>query len=35
MADEKKRDGLLFVLLVCAASRLFYLGAGALFASAT
>jgi hypothetical protein len=34
MADEKKRDGLLFVLLVCAASRLFYLGAGALFASA-
>ena len=34
MADEKNRDGLLFVLLVCAASRLFYLGAGALFASA-
>ena len=34
MVDEKKRDGLLFVLLVCAASRLFYLGAGALFASA-
>jgi hypothetical protein len=33
MVDEKKRDGLLFVLLVCAASRLFYLGAGALFAS--
>jgi Mannosyltransferase (PIG-V) len=32
MVDEKKRDGLLFVLLVCAASRLFYLGAGALFA---
>jgi hypothetical protein len=34
MADEKNRDGLLFVLLVCAASRLFYLGAGGLFASA-
>jgi hypothetical protein len=33
MVDEKKRDGLLFVLLVYAASRLFYLGAGALFAS--
>ena len=32
MVDEKKRDGLLFVLLVYAASRLFYLGAGALFA---
>ncbi len=33
MVEEKKRDGLLFVLLVYAASRLFYLGAGALFAS--
>jgi hypothetical protein len=33
MVDEKRRDGLLFVLLVYAASRLFYLGAGALFAS--
>ena len=33
MGDEKDRDGLLFVLLVYAASRLFYLGAGALFAS--
>jgi len=33
MGDEKGRDGLLFVLLVYAASRLFYLGAGALFAS--
>jgi hypothetical protein len=30
---EKRRDGLLFVLLVYAASRLFYLGAGALFAA--
>ena len=33
MGDEKDRDGLLFVLLVYAASRLFYLVAGALFAS--
>jgi hypothetical protein len=33
MGDEKERNGLLFVLLVYAASRLFYLGAGALFAS--
>jgi Mannosyltransferase (PIG-V) len=33
MVEEKKRDGLLFVLLVYAASRLFYLGAGALVAS--
>ena len=33
MGDEKDRNGLLFVLLVYAASRLFYLGAGALFAS--
>jgi hypothetical protein len=33
MVEDKKRDGLLFVLLVYAASRLFYLGAGALFAS--
>src|SRR5215218_6290225 len=33
MGDEKERDGLLFILLVYAASRLFYLGAGALFAS--
>jgi hypothetical protein len=35
MGDEKDRSGLLFVLLVYAASRLFYLGAGALFASVT
>ncbi|HEX4992729.1 MAG TPA: hypothetical protein VFV45_05800, partial [Rubrobacteraceae bacterium] len=33
VVDEKRRDGLVFVLLVCAASRLFYLWAGALFAS--
>ena len=33
MVEEKQRDGLPFVLLVYAASRLFYLGAGALFAS--
>ena len=33
MGDEKDRNGLLFVLLVYAASRLFYLGAGSLFAS--
>ncbi len=33
MVDDKRREGLLFVLLVYAASRLFYLGAGALFAS--
>src|SRR5215210_7374454 len=33
MGDEKERNGLLFVLLVYAASRLFYLGAGALSAS--
>jgi hypothetical protein len=33
MGVEKERDGLLFVLLVYATSRLFYLGAGALFAS--
>jgi hypothetical protein len=32
MGDEKERNGLPFVLLVYAASRLFYLGAGALFA---
>ena len=35
MGDVKDRNGLLFVLLVYAASRLFYLGAGALFASVT
>ena len=33
VVDEKRRDGLVFVLLVYAASRLFYLWAGALFAS--
>jgi hypothetical protein len=33
MGDEKERNGLQFVLLVYAASRLFYLGAGALFAN--
>src|SRR5215212_8397931 len=33
MGDEKVRNGLLFVLLVYGASRLFYLGAGVLFAS--
>jgi hypothetical protein len=33
IGDEKDRNGLLFVLLVYAASRLFCLGAGALFAS--
>jgi hypothetical protein len=33
MEDEKQRNGLIFVLLVYAASRLFYLGAGTLFAN--
>jgi Mannosyltransferase (PIG-V) len=33
MRDEKDRNGLLFVLTIYAASRLFYLGAGAMFAS--
>jgi hypothetical protein len=33
MGDEKERNGLQFVLLVYAASRLFYLGAGTLFAN--
>jgi hypothetical protein len=33
VVDEKRRAGLVFVLLVYAASRLFYLWAGALFAS--
>jgi hypothetical protein len=33
IGDEKERGGLLFVLLVYASSRVFYLGAGALFAS--
>jgi hypothetical protein len=33
IGDEKRRNALLFVLLVYAGSRLLYLGAGALFAS--
>ena len=33
MWDKKERDGLVFVVLVYAASRLFYLGAGTLFAN--
>ena len=33
LKEETGREGLLFVLLVFAASRLLYLGAGALFAS--
>jgi hypothetical protein len=33
MGEEKERNGLQFVLLVYAASRLFYFGAGALFAN--
>ena len=33
MGDKKERDGLVFVALVYAASRLLYLGAGTLFAN--